>query len=542
MQCLALGCAHTAVVRNSDGALFTRGTNSQGQLGHGDRHDRDALTRVEGPLLGKRVVGVSAGYGHTAAFTAAGELFTWGEGSDGRLGHGDEVEGLVPTQVQSMRGKRVVAVSCGTGQTAAVTDDGELHVCGYGRFSGQRPYRRDQYAYTPKRVGGALLGKRVVAVSVGCSHTAVLTDEGCVYTFGSGYGGKLGHGDVFDREVPTLVGGALQGKFAVGISAGEDSTAVVMEGGELYTFGKGDTTGQETLGATLPTLVEALQGKRVVSVSSTSSHAVAVTADGECYTWGKGDDGQLGHGNEIIHTFPKLVNALVGECVVAAAGHSHTAALTAEGDLFTWGVGRRQWPMDGTPVRLPRIGRIPWYTSAPAALVARAEATTTVEERLSNAYAALSTLLRDTNPAALDDAALAEFDGRITQAHDVCVRFLNDALTPKRAIVQSELTRRECAEAVAEAIPDAVCPISYSLMRDPVLAADGISYERREVEKWFSDGNVRSPLTGADMPSTTLFPNITLRKLIEHAQEAKMKAAAAAEAVTNGGGDGGRGR
>lgn len=72
-----------------NGALFTCGVDTYGHLGHGDKNDRAVLTRVEGALLGKRVVAVSAGYEHTAAVTNAGELFTWGREISGRLGHGD---------------------------------------------------------------------------------------------------------------------------------------------------------------------------------------------------------------------------------------------------------------------------------------------------------------------------------------------------------------------------------------------------------------------------------------------------------------------
>jgi hypothetical protein len=89
-----------------------------------------------------------------------------------------------------------------------------------------------------------------------------------------------------------------------------------------------------------------------------------------------------------------------------------------------------------------------------------------------------------------------------------------------------ELNRRRCAEEVATAVPDCVCPISCALMRDPMTAADHHSYERQEIERWFAGGSVKSPLTEADLPNTTLSPTFTLNKAIESALEAKMDAAA----------------
>jgi len=47
-------------------------------------------------LAGKKVVGAAAGVGHTVAWTKEGELFTFGWGSHGQLGHGGNQKELVP--------------------------------------------------------------------------------------------------------------------------------------------------------------------------------------------------------------------------------------------------------------------------------------------------------------------------------------------------------------------------------------------------------------------------------------------------------------
>ena len=100
------------------------------------------------------------------------------------------------------------------------------------------------------------------------------------------------------------------------------------------------------------------------------------------------------------------------------------------------------------------------------------------------------------------------------------------------------MTRRLHAESVAKDNPDFVCPISHSLMRDPVVAADGHSYERREIEKWFAGGHGKSPMTGAQLANMTLIPSHTVRKAIERAMDAE---AARAARVPDGGGAAGDG-
>jgi alpha-tubulin suppressor-like RCC1 family protein len=65
-----------------------------------------------------------------------GECYTWGEGKFGRLGHGTELNAVVPTLVQAFRqlssSARPVQISCGGFHTAVVTDAGSLYTFGGG--------------------------------------------------------------------------------------------------------------------------------------------------------------------------------------------------------------------------------------------------------------------------------------------------------------------------------------------------------------------------------------------------------------------------
>jgi len=48
--------------------------------------------------------------------------------------------------------------------------------------------------------------------------------------------------------------------------------------------------------------------KRVSYIACGSSHSAAITSDGELYTWGQGQYGRLGHSDEVSQHTPKLVN------------------------------------------------------------------------------------------------------------------------------------------------------------------------------------------------------------------------------------------
>ena len=65
-----------------------------------------------------------------------------------------------------------------------------------------------------------------------------------------------------------------------------------------------------------------------------------------------------------------------------------------------------------------------------------------------------------------------------------------------------------------------LCPITQDYMRDPVVTADGQTYERAAIHNWLEKQRARrlpctSPLTGAPLPHTELVPNVVLRSLIQ---------------------------
>eukprot|EP00850_Spirogloea_muscicola_P002887 SM000011S19065 [mRNA] locus=s11:630640:635531:- [translate_table: standard] len=59
-----------------------------------------------------------------------------------------------------------------------------------------------------------------------------------------------------------------------------------------------------------------------------------------------------------------------------------------------------------------------------------------------------------------------------------------------------------------------LCPITQDVMRDPVLAADGHTYERVAIATWLSS-NDTSPMTNCELPHKTLMPNYALRSMIQ---------------------------
>lgn len=108
----------------------------------GDRPDPDEdyhhTPRLIPALLGERVRGIAAGSNTSCAVTDAGELFTWGQNAFGSLGHGNELRRVRPTLVTALVGIRVVGVSIDTKHALALAADGSVYCSAEGPGLGIR--------------------------------------------------------------------------------------------------------------------------------------------------------------------------------------------------------------------------------------------------------------------------------------------------------------------------------------------------------------------------------------------------------------------
>ncbi|EPT32341.1 regulator of chromosome condensation (RCC1) repeat-containing protein [Toxoplasma gondii ME49] len=315
---------------------------------------------------------VSAGGMQMAVVAHSGELYMWGANSEGQLGTGDRRDASVPRLVKALHGKVVKAVACSQEHTVCCLDDGSAYAwgcalngrlglhglsipssAGLGVFSpatGARPEPlASACAVCTPRVLESLCGYFIADVACGPYHSAFLgiyeQDRTSLFTCGLGLNGRLGHGDEEDRHLPTAVH-ALENVNITAIACGAHHTACVTSAGTLYTWG-GAAFGKLGLGSTrgsqlLPKHVSGpLRNKAVVSVALGSQHSACVTTDGELYTWGQGR--RLGHEvqGESDEILPRRVEALLGLFVIhVVCGDAHTACIVENGNVWAWGTSR----------------------------------------------------------------------------------------------------------------------------------------------------------------------------------------------------------
>ncbi|KAK4434531.1 PH, RCC1 and FYVE domains-containing protein 1 [Sesamum alatum] len=336
---IACGVRHIALVTRQ-GDLFTWGEECGGRLGHGVEKDFSSPRLVEF-LAVTSVDFVACGEFHTCAVSASGDLYTWGDGTHnaGLLGHGNNVSHWIPKRVcGSLEGLHVLSVACGTWHTALTTSTGQLFTFGDGTFGALGHGDRESIPY-PKEVE-SLSGLKTAAVSCGVWHTAAIIEvtnqlgpnisSRKLFTWGDGDKNRLGHGSSGIYLYPTCVSGLIDYNIQQ-VACGDNITVTLTTSGHVFTVGSnvyGQLGNPQSTGKSPCLVQEKLVGEFVEQIACGANHVAVLTSRSEVLTWGRGANGRLGHGDLEDHNVPTLVEALKDKIVKSiACGSNYTTCI-----------------------------------------------------------------------------------------------------------------------------------------------------------------------------------------------------------------------
>ena len=321
---VSAGDAHTAAIK-TDGTLWTWGSGTNGRLGTNDATNRSTpVTTFAGGTNWKQV---SAGSNHTAAIKTDGTLWTWGRNQQGQLGNGYVTDRSTPVTTFA-GGTNWKQVSSGTYNTAAIKTDGTLWTWGFGGNLGNAD---TTFRSTPVTTFAG--GTNWKQVSIGNAIVAAIKTDGTLWTWGYGQFGELGNGIVsitkYSTPVTTFAGGTNWKQ----ISAGRQHTAAIKTDGTLWTWGYGNK-GRLGNGITAATsrstpVTTFAGGTNWKQVSAGYSVTAAVKTDGTLWTWGYAYSGQLGNGIIGVANRSTPVTTFAGgtNWKQVSAGNDQTAAI-----------------------------------------------------------------------------------------------------------------------------------------------------------------------------------------------------------------------
>jgi len=209
---VACGDFHTLAL-TIHGSIFSCGRGRDAQLGLGDQNDRLFFTCVPQELLyGLHIVMVAAGGKHSMAVDTRGQAMQWGSAHPPALPNSPAmnpphmlVPQLILGQEEVLHDYAVVLVSTGKQHRALVTKDGTLWTLGQNGH-GQLGMGDLVERPVPMQVGVALWGSSSVhTAACGPAYTLIVTRNGQLWVCGRGRYGVLGLGNENDHLLPVML-------------------------------------------------------------------------------------------------------------------------------------------------------------------------------------------------------------------------------------------------------------------------------------------------------------------------------------------------
>ena len=294
------------------------------------------------------------------------DVYTWGDGFCGQLGHADKAPQTSPVQVTNggLDDECVSHISCGARHTIAVTEDGEVFSWGLGHFGvlgrSFTPFDHEPEAAlmgmgAEEEDAQMAAGQERNAAPAAAADTTQNDDQRQQESAAWDFENLMAHLDMIknltlkdssDQCIPRPID-SLEGIKIVGASAGHRHTLLLDEHGSLYSCGSG-ITGCLGLGDNTshshPMKIQYFdeQNIRIMQMSAGVDISMAVSTEGKVYAWGKTDEGRIGLGlNHNRVTLPrrmrlehqgKEIKAVDVEC-----GYVHSLVVALNGTIHQCG-------------------------------------------------------------------------------------------------------------------------------------------------------------------------------------------------------------
>lgn len=286
-------CTRDNIVLLCDkGDVYTFASNRSNKLSP----DTSSIKKLDG--FGTSVVlDIQAhceGY-HFLALTADHHIFSWGNGEDGCLGHNDINSRRAPTKLLSLADKFITKIFCGITSSAAITITGELYTWGLG-MNGNLGHASNDDRLLPSLVE-ALVGYPICDIALGNIDfpTLCVTDNGGVFAWGGCCGSTQTPMQLVGLPIISRIFSTMRVFLAI------------MPDGSVYewprkyierlcvdfnAYAKKKMASSDDFDC-VPKKLNAFDGKKVVDVAIGSAHSVVLTNTGELYGWGRNDFKQI---------------------------------------------------------------------------------------------------------------------------------------------------------------------------------------------------------------------------------------------------------
>lgn len=389
LEIISAGFDHSLAI-DSNGYVWAWGNNNHGQLGRGSIGGSEMQPGLPGEAYWtparvnnlSKIVQVSAGYSHSLAVDASGNVWAWGSNALGQLGQGYNNARDYASPVRVLAGAQggsylsdIKQASAYESYSVAVTNGGDVYSWGSNQYGvlgngeigsgGSGGTITHKEKVTPIRVlagaqGGGSYLSGIAQVSAGYGHVLALTESGDVYSWGNNTHGQLGIGlqqgvvGYPSQGTPVRVVGGAQGGSGLSrikqVSAGLYHSVALSDDGLVYSWG--DTQfGELGNGSTVGDLSSRNKHSPVRSnvtgitqISAGGYFTLAKNSDDALIVWGSNNFGQLATGSSGGQlNSPARATSIAGVNQVAASkgpNYQWGLAVKSSGEVYGWGNGK----------------------------------------------------------------------------------------------------------------------------------------------------------------------------------------------------------
>ena len=310
----------------TDGTLWGWGRNDQGQLGLNNKTNYSSPVQIPGTTWSTDRLKLSnIGVFNSYAIKTDGTMWSWGYGTNGRLGQNSNTNYSSPRQVP---GTTWNIISSSYNGQFAIKTDGTLWSWGWnnnGGYAGLLGHNNTTNYSSPKQVGSDTTWDNVTVTADSGTTYAVKTD-GTLWSWGYNGSGQLGIGNKTSYSSPKQIPGSTWSGASAKISGMNSAGFAIKTDGTLWAWGAGADGKLAQNNVTEYSSPRQIPGTTWSKVGSRGSSAFAIKTDGTAWAWGKNDNyGQLGHNNRTSYSSPIQIPGTTWDII--EGGNDHTIGL-----------------------------------------------------------------------------------------------------------------------------------------------------------------------------------------------------------------------